>query len=299
MKRIALFPLAAIGLVACQDATQPLELGTLGEPALGIATPPAGLVSWWPGDRHANDIVGANHGTLENGATFALGKVGRAFSLDGEDDFVNVVPDNEQLNFGTNDFTVDFWVNFRSIVGEQIMVEKWIQKDGEVEESRGWTYTKIDNVRIRFAISDTDHDEFDIDFFPGIPTNSWIHVAATRAGDTYTMFWNGDPFGPEIPDVTYNLESTSSLKFGHRGNPDDTPGSMDERGFYLNGLIDEVEIFNRALSAEEIRAIFDAGTAGKRKPQVCVLHKGETIRIAAAALQAHLAHGDEQVECPS
>ncbi len=79
---------------------------------MGIATPPAGLVNWWPGDRHANDIVGGNHGTLENGATFASGKVGQAFSLDGEDDFVNV-PDNEQLNFATNDFTVDFWVNFR------------------------------------------------------------------------------------------------------------------------------------------------------------------------------------------
>ena len=46
-------------------------------------SPPAGLVSWWPGDGNANDIVGDNHGTLENGATFATGKVNQAFSFDG------------------------------------------------------------------------------------------------------------------------------------------------------------------------------------------------------------------------
>ena len=50
--------------------------------------PPAGLVSWWPGEGNANDIVGSNHGTLQNGATFAAGMVGQAFSFDGIDDYV-------------------------------------------------------------------------------------------------------------------------------------------------------------------------------------------------------------------
>ena len=45
--------------------------------------PPPGMVSWWPGDGNANDIQDGNHGTLRNGATFAPGKVGQAFSLDG------------------------------------------------------------------------------------------------------------------------------------------------------------------------------------------------------------------------
>jgi hypothetical protein len=66
----------------------------------------------------------------------------------------------------------------------------------------------------------------------------------------------------------------------------------------LAGEVDEVEIFDRALSAEEIQAIYEAGKAGKRKPPVCVFHNGNTIRIAAAALQTHLDHGDEQVVCP-
>ena len=50
--------------------------------------PPTGLVSWWPGDGNPNDIQDSNDGTLQNGVTFAAGKVGQAFSFDGVDDFV-------------------------------------------------------------------------------------------------------------------------------------------------------------------------------------------------------------------
>jgi len=51
---------------------------------------PTGAVSFWKGEDDANDSVGINHATLQNGATFADGKVGHAFSLDGSDDFVSV-----------------------------------------------------------------------------------------------------------------------------------------------------------------------------------------------------------------
>src|SRR5262249_41387686 len=60
-----------------------------------------------------------------------------------------------------------------------------------------------------------------------------------------------------------NLDTTSSLKFGHRGNPTDTPGSTDTRDFYLNGSLDEVSLYNRALTAGELLAIYNAGVSGK------------------------------------
>jgi hypothetical protein len=73
---------------------------------------------------------------------------------------------------------------------------------------------------------------------------------------------NGMPVAEGEPPLL-NLDSTSSLKFGHRGNPEDTPGSEDEGGFYLNGRIDEVQLFvGRALSPEQIKAIYEAGSAG-------------------------------------
>jgi len=65
-----------------------------------------------PGDGNANDIVGSNNGTLMIGATFAAGKAGQAFSLDGTNDFVSV-PDSDLWAFGPGDFTIDLWANFK------------------------------------------------------------------------------------------------------------------------------------------------------------------------------------------
>ena len=84
--------------------------------------PPPGLVAWWPGDGNANDIVGSHNGTLQNGATFAPGLVGQAFSFDGVDDFIQVL-DSDLWAFGTKDFTIDMWVNFASIKPDTIIGE--------------------------------------------------------------------------------------------------------------------------------------------------------------------------------
>src|SRR5262249_51337935 len=71
--------------------------------APACVTPPSGMVAWWPGDGNTNDIKSNNNGALQNGATFAAGKVGQAFSFDGVDDFVSF--GSGVGNFGTGDFT--------------------------------------------------------------------------------------------------------------------------------------------------------------------------------------------------
>jgi hypothetical protein len=64
---------------------------------------------------------------------------------------------------------------------------------------------------------------------------------------------------------TRNADTRSSIKFGHRGGPDDTSGSIDKRGFFLDGRIDEVKlVVGRALSNGEIRAIVETESSGNR-----------------------------------
>ncbi|MGQ9556262.1 MAG: LamG-like jellyroll fold domain-containing protein, partial [Anaerolineae bacterium] len=86
------------------------------------------------------------------------------------------------------------------------------------------------------------------------PSNTWVQVALTRRGNAFTLYWNGEVLGSAIANV--NLDSPSSLKIGHRGIPADTPGSTGSNGLYLNGSVDEVEVFSRALRAAEIRDIY-------------------------------------------
>ena len=69
----------------------------------------SGLVSWWSGDRTAEDVQGTNNGVLKNGASFRPGKVGPGFRFDGVDDYVQI-PMTRRLNPGTSDFSVDYWM---------------------------------------------------------------------------------------------------------------------------------------------------------------------------------------------
>src|SRR6266540_6067871 len=103
-----------------QASTPESEAGAASAHSEGSATsacvdPPSGLVTWWPGDGSAEDVQGGHDGTLTNGATFAPGMVGDAFSLDGVDDFVSV-PDSPDWNFGSRAFSIDLWLEFNQLV---------------------------------------------------------------------------------------------------------------------------------------------------------------------------------------
>jgi hypothetical protein len=214
--------------------------------------------------------VDGNDGTLNGGASFGAGITEQAFSLDGVDDFVSV-PDSSNLDFATEDFTVALWVKFRSTAGEQVLAEKFIETWGP--SRTGWSLTKLEGDTLRFGGS-LGGDAHILDATPpSIPIDSWIHAAVTHyhqlvAGhreDTYTIYWNCNPIGSATRiDSPVDLDTTASLKFGHRGNPSDTPGSVDTRGFFLNGYIDDVQIFNRALSPSEINDI--CGAVGSATP---------------------------------
>jgi hypothetical protein len=163
---------------------------------------------------------------------------------------------------------VALWVLFNDSSGEQVLTEKWIQ--GFTKSSEGWLFTKIEDNSVRFSVSSAGQEELMVDSaLLEIPAASWIHFAATRNAGKIVILMNSTPVAEGFSLL--NLNSTSSLKFGHRGNPIDTPGSEDDSGFYLNGRIDEVQLFvGTALSDDQIKAIYESGSAGlcKSPPKI-------------------------------
>jgi len=238
--------------------------------AAACVQPPPNMVSWWPGDGNANDIVGTNLGNL-HGATFAPGKVDQALSFNGVNAYVDLGT-GSNLNFGTNPFTFDLWVNFQSLSGDQVIIEKYIET---FDDSRtGIGLTKLDSGTLRLYGHGGPGSSI-VDFMPpSLVPNTWYFITVTRSGDTFSVYWNGAPAAST--NLATNLDTTASMKLGHRGSPSDTPGSTDTRGFYLNGQIDEVEVYNRALTNAEIQGIYNADSAGKCKTPSFELQIGDT-----------------------
>jgi hypothetical protein len=246
--RLAIIAFVLAPLLSAQSSPTP--------PVAGQA-PTSGLVHLWTGDGTTADSVGGATGSLRNGASFAAGKVAQAFNLDGADDWVDL--GTQAGTFGTSDFTIALWVNFRSLAGEQVIIEKYIETFNSGTR-KGWTLTKLSDGTVIWE---------GMGFVPTIEPSSWNHITLTRSGSTYTIYWNGvsrrtgqqsSPNNPEVNDTT------TTLKLGHRGGPSDTPGSTDNRGFFLNGFLDDVRIYNRALSQAEIVSLMPRTLAFALQP---------------------------------
>ena len=220
--------------------------------------PPAGLVSWWPGDNNPFDVADNNDGTLQMGAGFAAGLVGPAFSFDGSDDFVKV-PDSANLE--PPSFTVEAWIKTSGIASDFTNFNRIVVKlNGEgrqayslaVGGSTGGGVSGHAELRMQESGGNTDLAVSTTDVNDGI----WHHVAGTFDGTNLRIYVDGI------------LENTVAKAFNvpFYSNPGDLfIGSFNGSIQFFHGVIDEVEIFNRALSQAEIQAIVHADTAGKCK----------------------------------
>ncbi len=233
-----------------------LWLGLAAIPAPVCVEPPAGLVSWWPGDGTADDIQDGNDGTLQIGATFAPGFVtsgtGQAFDLDGANAFVQI-PDAPALR--PEQFTLDAWVKADTLRTNSF----------DAVISHGSAVGVLDSYFLGFLfqrpIFITRHggSSHAISGSAPVTLNEWHHIAATFDGAVKRIYLDGNEVASAEIQTPITYESVPVLI----GQDLDFNSPA---GIAFNGLIDEVEIYNRALTPVEIEAIFVAGIAGKCKP---------------------------------
>ena len=210
--------------------------------------PDSGIISWWPGESNAVDIVDGNTGALLNGATFAPGKIGTAFSLTGG---AHVrIADNVNLRL-TNGLTLAAWV-YPSPAGNNYHIfGKW---DVVFDYQKSYE-TWLSGGKFIFSVCANGDEQLgphaDLVSVKSVPQNQWTHVVATYDGSTMKVYVNGQ------------LDNQASFPYGiFPGTNDLAIGAIVggvPAGQYLYpfiGLIDEPVIYNRALSAAEIQAIY-------------------------------------------
>jgi len=224
--------------------------------APACVVPPMGLTGWWPADGNAEDIKDRRPGYFMGDATTGPGLVDKAFLLDGDGDYIEV-PDDPALNFGAGNFTVDLWVNFSDSSGQQILIEKWIDN---YPNSEGWTLIKVENsLYFTWGNGEGQEDAIGVDI-PGVKPHIWYHIAVARYDEFVLLYLNGIAIAGKTYTVPLNLDSSTDLLFGR---------TRDDRGFYLNGRIDEVQIYNgTALTQDQIFDLYSAGRQGSCKDYI-------------------------------
>ena len=241
--------------------------------------PPKGMVAWWTFDEDVGSTIASDsggrirdEGTLLNGASFTLnGMVNGGLNLNtlgepGVNRYVEVLSSSD-LNFGTGDLSIDMWVNLAPAATNS-GVRTIIDKRTSGTSVQGYTLW-INNGVMGFHLADgvgsatCGSTASCMNFSSGvnIADGQWHFIAVTvdrDEPDGGIWYVNGDEVGDRFNPTFINQSLTNSapLWIGRH---------VKWASAYLYGMLDEIELFNRVLDESEIKAIFEAGAAGKCK----------------------------------
>lgn len=221
----------------------------------GCIAPPSGLVSWWPGDTNNNDIAGPNNPNGASGVSLVPAEVLDGFML-GKNGYLQVAPSQSLAN---QNFTWAAWVKPMGpgpnpdVLGSSLM----IQDIDDYDLSVALFWTAMGN---KFVFVFGNYTTEVINSTDSFPAGSFYFVAGTFDGTTFRLYVNGVLEGSKSDPKTiqYSTNPWTFASSGQLGISLDYPRT-------LNGILDEVQAFNRPLSQSELQAIYNAGTAGECK----------------------------------
>ncbi len=194
------------------------------------------------GTTAVDSLANGWHGTLVNGPTWAAGRINGAVDLDGADDHVTLPAG---IVAGLGDFTISAWVKLNSVSNWARIFDFGSGADRYMFLTPKNSATNV----VRFAISSGGIGvEQKLDGSAALPSGTWTHVAVTLSGTAGTLYVNGTAVGTNAAMTTapFSLGNTPQNYLGKSQFASDP---------YLNGLVDEVRIHGRALSAAEVASL--------------------------------------------
>jgi Concanavalin A-like lectin/glucanases superfamily len=236
-------------------ALDPTDIRFLGTATPSCAPPPKGLLSWWRGEHDATDFVGSNDGTLIGDVTFMPGIVGQAFSFNYDGRFAS---SDKGFPSGSSARTVEAWIKLRAKT-VQSTTTLLFGYGTQGMTNAAWS-VGVDNRRMgrrprpNFTLTNWGHDVWTQH---EVSPYFWYHFAVTTAGNDVSLYVNGSKVATGVMDIT----TISSSSFVMGDQPPGVPKFSNQEP--LDGLLDEVTVYNRALSLGEIQSVFQAGAKGK------------------------------------
>jgi len=190
------------------------------------------------------DLSGwGNHGTLVNGPTWTTGRAGKCLSFDGVDDYVDC-GNSASLNM-TDEITIELWINRISYAMWNDLISHATVTGESDSTGQSFRLEQWDTTNTLGFVSNAGiPGVFPFTFSSGSGNGVWVHIAITGGNGLYTKAY-----------VNGELKVQSSTVGGKINLVGDGwyIGSRNTNKHFSNCLIDEVRIYNRALSASEIQ----------------------------------------------
>lgn len=211
----------------------------------------SGLVSYYTFDHNDGsltiDSVSGNDGILSSEATFAPGRIGSGVSFSGNGGYVTLY---QLPTSGTGDFSIFGWVKVSDSTGDRQMIISYGQStailNGYLYPNQGlYLYLNADNS-LQFDLNDVKGPTSIAKLNDGV----WYYIGVVNNGGYMQLFVNG------VPDCS-PFYMSPNITPGYQ-----TIGATFGNGVYnsfFDGTIDEVGIWSRPLSSEEISALYNDG----------------------------------------
>ncbi len=229
--------------------------------SLQLTVQPGGLVGYYPLEENSgtftrDESLYTNNGNLQTGVSWATGKVGNAVDTGGTSDVR--VADNAQLNFGQH-MTVSLWAKQSALTANKALVAQ-----SQYPTDSSWvlqTGSSSTTLRVFVANAPTDTGGNCVDTDSSWTAGTWHHVAFAYDG---TQAASLDRAKVYIDGVARTMSSCGGTISTSLQNSSDYLSIGDFHGLnrQFNGVLDEVKLFNRTLTLNEIKAEYDAGVAG-------------------------------------
>ncbi|KKT83795.1 MAG: LamG domain-containing protein receptor [candidate division WWE3 bacterium GW2011_GWC2_44_9] len=210
-----------------------------------------GLVGYWKMDEGVADSCSGTedncdssgtgaHGVWNNNSTFAGGKYGNAVSNDGTGDYVSVA---DNTAHEPSSITISSWIYWTGI-GDNWLISKQSAFDSYTNGYLMRADTPTNTVWCKFGNGSTVDTPT-----VAVATGAWYHMVCTYDNGVARIYQNGSLIGTTTGTATgLTYTSVGDLTFG---------GHSGSTGLTINGKMDEVRIYNRALAASEITSLYN------------------------------------------
>ena len=225
--------------------------------------------------------LGVDNGTLMNGCTFGDGKIGKAFTFDGVNDYVQLP--NNSLNF-TGDFSVSVWINVVGTSGWQIIVDNFFWNGSGSQY--GW-WINLVNSNLTFSYVNSLQQQIDTTIpFTG-KFNSWRMVTATKKLNGTTNFYLDGVLITTNPNTTNPIYTTThlpSIGVTHYNN-------TSFAGWMKNGgKIEGLNIWQREITQAEVTELYNSGN-GKQITTTPIVQNGLLFNLDASRTSSYTGTG--------